>query len=505
MADSLNSFLDEMRDLLGAEGVNDTPGTLYRYGENTMPAGDRPPAAVLYPASTSDVQSIMRAANRHRVPVHPISAGNNIGLGTRSAMSAGQVVIDLGRRMNRIVDVEDRLCYAVIEPGVSYQMLHDELVRRGNRLMIDCTSGPPQGSVLGNATDRGAGYTPYFDHFGAICGMEIVLANGELIRTGAGRDIDPTMWHVSKYTFGPALDGLFVQSNFGIVTRAGIWLMPRPPAMKTFHFSFDDDDALPEILELVRPLKLTNLVPSLFRVANDLWLIAEEETHPEYQRSGGKAPLSEDGRRALRDKYRLGSWTASGALYGASEQALEPTLQRIRKHFAKAVKPMRYIDDAEAASLPGLPTAQSVFYGVPSAAELKQCKWRPGGGLLAFTPGAPLVGESAQKLQILARDVLARHGLEYISMWVCAARMARGLHQIVFNREDDGERERANQAYIELAQSFARAGYMVGRSPIDYQRLHAEDLEPAMHTVQQQLKAVFDPQHILSPSRYGLD
>jgi hypothetical protein len=39
--------------------------------------------------------------------------------------------------------------------------------------MVSATSGPPDGSVLGNALDRGAGYTPYFDHFGMLCGLEV--------------------------------------------------------------------------------------------------------------------------------------------------------------------------------------------------------------------------------------------------------------------------------------------------------------------------------------------
>src|SRR5215472_19290912 len=98
---------------------------------------------------------------------------------------------------------------------------------RGNKLMLDVTSGPPQGGMIGNALDKGAGYTPYFDHFGFSCGMD---------------------------SFGPILDGLFTQSNFGIVTRMGVWLLPRPPAVQSFHFVFPDDDDLEEIIELARPM-----------------------------------------------------------------------------------------------------------------------------------------------------------------------------------------------------------------------------------------------------------
>ena len=93
---NLDAFFSTIGELLGAEGINRSEETIRRYGENTMPGGDRPPAGVIYPASTADVQAIVRAANKHKVPLYPISTGSNIGLGTRSATTAGQVVVDLG-------------------------------------------------------------------------------------------------------------------------------------------------------------------------------------------------------------------------------------------------------------------------------------------------------------------------------------------------------------------------------------------------------------------------
>jgi 4-cresol dehydrogenase (hydroxylating) len=153
---SFDAFFAEIEAALGADAVNRSAETLLRYGENTMPGGDRPPAGVVFPASTAEVQAIVRAANTHAVPLYPVSTGNNIGLGSRSASRPGQVVLDLGRKMNRILDVDERLGFAVVEPGVSYQAMYDELVRRGDKLMLDVTSGPPQGGMVGNSLDKGA-------------------------------------------------------------------------------------------------------------------------------------------------------------------------------------------------------------------------------------------------------------------------------------------------------------------------------------------------------------
>ncbi len=58
--------------------------------------------------------------------------------------------------------------------------------------------------------------------------MEVVLANGELLRTGMGAMPGNRSWHVYKRGLGPTLDQLFMQSNYGIVTKLGVWLMPYP-------------------------------------------------------------------------------------------------------------------------------------------------------------------------------------------------------------------------------------------------------------------------------------
>jgi hypothetical protein len=77
---------------------------------------------------------------------------------------------------------------------------------------------------------------------------------GDAHRDGSLNHARLVNWHTSKYSFGLILDGLFAQSNFGIVTRMGVWLLPRPPAVQSFHFVFPDDDDLEEIIELARPM-----------------------------------------------------------------------------------------------------------------------------------------------------------------------------------------------------------------------------------------------------------
>ncbi len=503
-----DGFLAELRAAIGADNVNLTDETLTRYGENTLPAGDRRPSVVVYPGSTEEVVAIVRSANDHRVPLYPVSTGNNQGLGTRSPTAAGMVVVDCGRRMNRILEVDEKMGFAAVEPGVSFQMMADELKRLGGQWMASVTSGPPEGGMLGNAMDKGAGYGPYFDHFGFSCGMEVVLGNGEVLRTGDGsidHDDDDKLlnWHVSKYSFGPILDGLFAQSNFGIVTRLGVWLLPRPPAIRSFHFTWPDDADLAEIIDLCRPLKMSNYVPTLFRVSNDLYLIGSETSSPVYAQSGGTASITLDERRDLHAAFGLGAWTVSGAFYGPSMAAMEPQIQRVRDHFGASGK-ARYIPHEEALERPALSCAISSVSGEPTTIELGLLKWRPGGGLGWFLPGTPMDGGTANAFQELGRRVYENHGLDYTVMNVAGARFARGLHVIAFNREDPDETARADAAYRQLTELFFERGVGVGRAALDWQAEHMMKTMPSFRRTCNAIKAALDPNGIIAPGKYGI-
>lgn len=502
---AIDAFFAEIQRELGAASINRTDETIRRYGENTMAGGDKRPAGVVYPASTADVQAVVRLANRLKVALYPISTGHNIGLGSRSAPREGQVVVDLGFRMNRILEIDERLAYAVVEPGVTYQALYDELVRRGNKLMLDVTTGPPQGGMIGNALDKGAGYTPYFDHFGFSCGLEIVLGNGELLRTGDGALDSDTLanWHTSKYSFGPILDGLFAQSNYGIVTRMGVWLLPRPPAIRSFHFAFPDDGDLGEIVELCRPMKLSNFVPTLFRVANDLYLCGSEGESPEYAASKGKRSTTDAGRRALQERHGLGAWNVSGAFYGPSMAALDPMIERVKAHFSQSGK-AKYISHDEGQRIPPLQVAINAFSGIPSLGELGLLKWRPGGGNLWFLPGTPMDGKVANEFQAVCRGIYEEHGLDYMVMNVCGPRFARGLHVMTFNREDADERARADACYRSMSKAVGKRGVFVGRAPVDYHDFHMGQAMPAYRQACNGIKTALDPHNVIAPGRYGI-
>ncbi|MDE2397914.1 MAG: FAD-dependent oxidoreductase, partial [Burkholderiales bacterium] len=221
-----DALIEELRQIVGADGLLSAPAEVERATRTCMP--ERLLAsAVVYPRDAAQVQAVVRAAARADVPLWPVSTGKNFGYGEKMAAYEAGITVVL-ERMTRIWHVDEQLGYAVIEPGVSYKQLNDHLKRTNSRLWADCAGSTMYASVIGNALDRGRGLTPMADHFGCLCGMDVVLADGSLLETGGGGAGNNHVRHTYKWGVGPYLDGFFGQSNLGIVVKSGVWLMPAP-------------------------------------------------------------------------------------------------------------------------------------------------------------------------------------------------------------------------------------------------------------------------------------
>jgi 4-cresol dehydrogenase (hydroxylating) len=231
-AEDFASAIKEFEDAVGKEWVFTSDEDLHSYRDHFSYIKDQPneliAAAAVGPDTTEQVQAVVRTANKYKIPLYAISTGKNFAYGGPSPNVRGSVTVDL-KRMNRVLEVDDQRNFALVEPGVSYIDLYRYIQERGLNVWID-TPDPGWGSLIGNAMDHGIGYTMgfYRDHFGASCGMEVVLANGEVMRTGMGAMEKSGSWQEYKHGYGPDPSGLFGQGNFGIVTKMGFRLMPAP-------------------------------------------------------------------------------------------------------------------------------------------------------------------------------------------------------------------------------------------------------------------------------------
>lgn len=148
------------------------------------------------PETVEEVQEIVKLANKHQVYLWTVSRGKNLGYGGTGPVVKGTVVLDL-HRMTQIIEINEEYGYAIAEPGVSFFDLYEEIQRRGLKLWPSVPA-IGWGSVVGNTLDRGFGYTPNGEHSQSQCGMEVVLPDGTLLRTGSGAMSDNATWALYK-------------------------------------------------------------------------------------------------------------------------------------------------------------------------------------------------------------------------------------------------------------------------------------------------------------------
>lgn len=119
-------------------------------------------SANVCPRNVPEVQDMMRLCNEFVVPIWPFSIGRNTGYGGAAPRVPGSVSLELGKHLNKVLEVNTKDTYAVVEPGVTYFELHEYLEKRGLRdkvwLDVPDLGG---GSIIGNAVERGVGYSPY--------------------------------------------------------------------------------------------------------------------------------------------------------------------------------------------------------------------------------------------------------------------------------------------------------------------------------------------------------
>ena len=132
--------LEELTEAVGRDWVftSDEDMNLYRdaYSPFKGEAEDRVPSAAVAPDTVEQVQAIVRIANRYKLPLWTIATGRNFGYGGSAPVYSGSVVVDL-KRMNRILEVNDKTHYAVVEPGVSYFDLYRYIQERKLNVWID--------------------------------------------------------------------------------------------------------------------------------------------------------------------------------------------------------------------------------------------------------------------------------------------------------------------------------------------------------------------------------
>jgi len=529
--DTLATALAEWADAIGSDHTLAVDEIRDLYARSTSPQGTRP-LAVLKPGSLVEVQDVLRVARRHDIPIYPISGGKNWGLGDACAVTDDQVIVDLAR-MNRIHEIDANLGYAVVEPGVTQGQMHEHL--RANRipLWFDATGAGPDASIIGNMMERGYGHTPLGDRFQHATAFEVVLPDGRILRTGFSHYHSSQTAHVFKPGLGPSLDGLFTQSNLGIVTRATVWLMPQPPCFEAFAFSVAKDEQLGAVIEALRPLRMLGILQSAVHIANDLRVVSAHQRYP-WDWTDGKTPLPRQVREKLRRKQGLGAWNVLGGLYGT--KATVRGGKKALRHALRFLARPRFINDRtlglaeSAAALCGrvgiarslvelmetVKPAYVLLKGEPAAEHLEGMAWRnrspragdssdpleKGHGFMWLSAVVPQTGAAAEDLRRLVEPIFEEFGFEPLTTFIMTS--ARALVcpiTVCYDKQNQDETARAQQCYSRLFDEVMIRGYHPYRAGIQSMSKLSQGSSVFWEVVRE-IKHALDPKDVVAPGRY---
>jgi 4-cresol dehydrogenase (hydroxylating) len=443
-------------------------------------------SAMVMPTSTEQVQAVVRIANEHGVPLWTFSQGRNNTYGGPAPRLRGCVLVNL-RAMNRVLEIEQELAYAVVEPGVRWFDLFDALQDAGGGLWPSIPD-LGWGSVVGNSLEYGIGYMPHGDHASHVCGMEVVLPDGSLLRTGMGAISGAKAWHVYPHGFGPSVEGLFKQSSLGIVTRLGVWLMPRPECYASCWVRVSGYEQLAEVVDVLRSLMLDRIVENHPMITRGLEVDADGNPYLD--------PMSE-------------TWHGRFALYGSADliDAYHRVVEARLAHIDGAEVGRRNFDgdDGDGPSNHD----ERVQRGIPDMDFLDErlLPYGPRTGHLDFSPVGRCLGREVVELQKLVRSLYEKAGHPHVGGICLAPRSALCITTTFYDTTNQAQTERVYAAYSEMVREVARHGYVPYRTNLQNMDVVADQLDfgdHALRRLHEAIKDALDPKGVMAPGKQGV-
>lgn len=490
--------------------------------------------------TVDEVRACVERARRERLALYPISTGLNWGYGSATPPEPGAVLLDLSG-MNRIRNapqISQARPVAVIEPGVTQRQLHDFLRESCPGLSFNVTGSSVDTSILGNALDRGVGYLgPRRED---VFGLEIVTGRGDLLQTGFRRlGEESPLAHTHPYGLGPMLDGLFFQSNLGIVTSACFKLLPRPQRSVAVSLALRDASQMAQFLDGLALLKRLGVMGGVTHVGNRARTQASMMSGiSEYLRLACGTAASDLGAEAARALATVApyEWTSLGGIAGSPAQvkAAIAEVKRVLGGIARVtvvddaklaagyrvLHPLRNIwpwARANAAAIAAIRPLQGLADGRPTDAAISNLLWRYGHpeaagreldaskcGLIFVNPALPMDGAAAVSVVDGMKALAADFGHDlYVTLNIETTTSFVAVANLLFDRSDTAAVENAQLCARALWQYLRSRGLEVYRARADMMRELVDPADPFWRTVWE-LKSVFDPDNVIAPGRYNL-
>ena len=450
--------------IVGDAYVSNRPEEAYFYARDPGLMPSHPPDYVVVPKSVEEIQDIVRLANQEKIPIVPMGAG--LALTGLVIPLKGGIVMDM-KRMNRILEVNEKGRYAVVEGGTSQGLLRSHLEKHYPRLRHSIPDSPATATIAANVMIHGQGRLTQQYGFNSdmICGLEVVLASGEVCRIGS-----PALssdWF-SKGAPMPDLSGLFLGwfGATGIITKIGVKLYPRKKMRDVEIFITDRQDLVPD---MVYELTHTEMV-------EDINVFAQPK------------PM------IFKDNHHI-------TLFFTADT--EEELEFKRKMIWHSLD--RFIKAKDGGFMGVPPVMKPTLLDMPQRSVSRFADVKKGGG---FEYSGPIImvdkyPDCAQKILELAE----KYDLGYSGM----ARIIGRSHAMMygfaftFNRADEEMMERTRKALHEVSEFALEAGGVFWKATVDEQRMAMDKMDPTTLGLMKMIKANMDPRGIMNPGNWEVD
>lgn len=454
----------------------------------------------LRPGSVEEVADALRIASAFRIPVHPVSRGANWGLGSRAPTVSGAAVLDLSR-LDRISGYDGNLGVVHVEPGVTFAALAKFLKKRDSRFFIPEIGGSPDASVLANALDRGDGAMG--DRWGSLSDLTVVMPDGTRMTTGFAAARADRLAGCHPSIAGPIPDGLFSQSNLGVVVGAMIRLEPMPRNLAVFNARVRSFDGLIDLLTVWRDAQIDGVISGRSATMwNGVKFLARENSRRHFPEAEVREAEAE-------------IWRLSGYLTAESPDMLDLRFRGLLDRFQRGnVEASGAAVRLDAVWEPGCGTV----LGTPSPRNLRTAYWArktvpafdemdpdaDGCGLLWLCLAFPFDTETLLAFVKSALPVLRAAGIDFnIGLESPGHQWLLSYVSLIYDRSAPGKDDEAMACYrtlLAIAVSLEIAPYRLANG--------AETVpayaDSTLHGYLAEIRALRDPHGILSPGRGGL-
>ena len=452
---------DSLVEIVGKDFVSDRKEERYFYGRDGGLMPPHEPDFVVLPKTTEEVQRIVKLANKEKVPLVPKGAG--LALTGLVIPQRGGIVLDM-KRMDRIVEVNEKARYVVVEAGVTHGALKSYLQKHYPRLRHSIPDSPPVATIVANAIIHGQGRLSQQHGFNSdmVTGLEVVLPTGELCRIGS--------CSVSSYWFSkgaplPDLSGLFLGwfGTTGVITRLGLKLYPCKKMRDVMVFLTDKAEVVPDIM---LRLSHTEMIEDLVVSAQPL-------------------PL----------RFRGTFWVMT-YITGDSDEELEFKRRMVWDAL------WQYFESRDVGFLSLSPDMKAPLMSMPSKDTTRFADVAKGGGFQYAGPITPIEKFPAfvRKLE----EVATKYNVFYASTTrvIGAGHCMMFSFSFSFNRANADEMARAKKALDECSKFALEEGGVLWKADVDEQKLLMDKMDPNTLLLIKKIKQLLDPNRIMNPANW---